>query len=87
VGNYLILILLYVVGLFKIMKKRLNHKKYIEILKKMSPEQKLLKMFELSEYSKKLFWYGLKNKYPDLADDKLKKIYLEKLIKCHNRNY
>lgn len=69
------------------MKKRPNHKKYIEILKKMSPEKKLLKMFELSEYSKKLLWYGLKNKYPDLTDKKLKEIYLERLIKCHNRNY
>ncbi len=59
----------------------------MDILKKMSSEQKLLKMFELSDYSNKLLWYGLKNKYPDLTDDKIKKIYLERLIRCHNRNY
>ncbi len=69
------------------MKKKPNHKKYMDILKKMSSEQKLLKMFELSDYSNKLLWYGLKNKYPDLTDDKIKKIYLERLIRCHNRNY
>jgi hypothetical protein len=66
---------------------KIKNKKYDSILKKMSYEEKALKMFELSEYSKKLLWFGLKNKFSELHETELKKIYIERLIKCHNRNY
>jgi hypothetical protein len=68
-------------------KKRPNHKLYIEALRKMTPEERLLKAFELSDVSKKLFLHGLRRRFPDLPEDALMKIYLERLSKCHNRNY
>lgn len=68
-------------------KPRPNHKLYLEILRKMTPEQRLLKAFELSEFSKQLFFYGLGKRFPEKSEDEIKKIYLERLDKCHNRNY
>ncbi len=53
----------------------------------MSPEARLMKSFELSEFSKSLFLQGLRKRFPDLSDDEIKKIYMERLNKCHNRNY
>lgn len=53
----------------------------------MTPEDRLLKSFELSEFSKELFLHGLRKRFPDLSDEKIKKLYLERLDKCHNRNY
>lgn len=69
------------------MKKQPNHRIYIQILRQMSPEKRLLKALELSDFAKQLFAHGLRKRFPDLADDEFKKILLERLNKCHNRNY
>ncbi|OHD14030.1 MAG: hypothetical protein A2086_06295 [Spirochaetes bacterium GWD1_27_9] len=69
------------------MKKDQNRQIYYKILKNMTPEQKLLKSFELSEYSKQLCLAGLRQKYPDLSETEIKKIYLKIVEKCHNNNY
>ena len=68
-------------------KKRPNHKLYIQTLRRMSPEARLLKAFELSEFSRELFLHGLRRRFPELSEDEIKKVYLERLEKCHNRNY
>ena len=68
-------------------KKRPNHKLYIQVLRGMSPEQRLLKAFELSEFANQLFIQGLHTRYPNLPDEDFKRIFLERLDKCHNRNY
>lgn len=64
-----------------------NHKIYIQVLRKMSPEKRLLKAFELSEFADQLFIHGLHKRYPNLPDEEFKKILMERLNKCHNRNY
>jgi len=69
------------------LKKQPNHKKYIQILRKMTPEERLMKAFELSELSKQLFIHGLRKRFPDLDEKEFKKLLLERLEKCHNRNY
>ncbi len=68
-------------------KKRPNHKIYIQVLRKMSPEKRLIKSFELSEFAKQLFIHGLHKRFPHLQDEEFKKILLKRLDKCHNRNY
>ncbi|HHT9109845.1 MAG TPA: hypothetical protein ACFYDZ_01645 [Candidatus Brocadiaceae bacterium] len=68
-------------------KKHPNHRLYIQALRRMSPEQRLLKAFELSQFSNDLFIHGLRRRFPDLTDNAIKEIYLERLNKCHNRNY
>jgi hypothetical protein len=63
------------------------HKVYIEVLRNMSPEHRLLKAFELSEFTKQLFIHGLRKRFPDLSEEEFRKLLLERLDKCHNRNY
>jgi len=68
-------------------KKLPNHKIYLQVLRQMSPENRLLKAFELSEFTRQLFIHGLHERFPNLSDEEFKKILLERLDKCHNRNY
>lgn len=68
-------------------KKRPNHRVYLTILRKMTPEQRLLKAFELSEFSRRIFRDGLHKRFPGQSEADIQKIYLERLNKCHNRNY
>ena len=68
-------------------KKRPNHKLYIQVLRRMSPQQRLLKAFELSEFARQLFIRGLHERFPDLPSADFQEILLERLAKCHNKNY
>ncbi len=63
------------------------HRVYIQVLRNMSPEERLLKAFELSEFTKQLFIYGLRKRFPDLSEEEFRKLLLDRLNKCHNRNY
>ncbi len=53
----------------------------------MTPAQRLEKAFALSEQSKRLFLARLRARFPDLSDRDLHRLALERLAKCHNRNY
>jgi hypothetical protein len=68
-------------------KERPNHALYIRALRRMSPQTRLMKAFELTEFSRRLFLQGLRRRFPDLSDGELHRVYLERLVKCHNRNY
>ena len=68
-------------------KPRPNHRIYIEVLRRMTVEQKLQRVFELSEMVNSLFREGLRKRFPDASEEELHRIYLERLEKCHNRNY
>ena len=63
------------------------HKIQIEILRRMTPEQRLEQAFDLSEFTRALFRHGLRKQYPDLSEQEFQKLYLERMEKCHNRNY
>ena len=64
-----------------------NHEIYIKALRNMTPEQRLQKAFELTEFSKELFKHGLRKRFPDLSEEEFEKLYLERLELCHNRKY
>jgi hypothetical protein len=68
-------------------KPRPNHRLTIEVLRRMTPAQKLAKVFELSAFARNLFKHGLRRRFPDLTDDEFHKLFLARLEKCHNRNY
>jgi len=68
-------------------KPRPNHQLYLRVLARMTPDERLRKAFELSQMAKDLFRRGLRKRFPDLSDEARKRIYLERLAKCHNRNY
>ena len=69
------------------LKERLNHKIYIQVLRQMSPEKRLLKAFELSEFTRQLFIHGLRRRFPHLSGEEFQKVLLKRIDKCHNRNY
>lgn len=66
-------------------KARPNHQLYLQALRRLTPEQRLLKAFELTEMSRALFRDGLRIRFPEASHDELERIYLERLEKCHNR--
>jgi hypothetical protein len=69
------------------LKKRPNHAMYIRILQRMTPEERLLKAFELSEFARELWISGLRKRFPGLNEADLRARILERLQKCHNRSY
>jgi hypothetical protein len=68
-------------------KNKPNHKLYIQLLRQMSPEEKLQKVFASSDFSRQLFIHGLRQRFPHLPEEDFRKLLLERLDKCHNRNY
>jgi len=66
-------------------KPRPNHQLYLEALRRLTPEQRLLKAFELTEMSRELFRAGLRQRFPEADEAELQRIYLERLEQCHNR--
>ncbi len=68
-------------------KPQPNHQIYLEVLRRMTPEQRLLKAFDLTAFCKAVFRDGLRKRFPDVTPQEFHKIYLSRLEKCHNRNY
>jgi len=68
-------------------KKHPNHALYLKALRRMTAEERLQKSFELSAFCRRLFLEGLRKRFPNMPDAELKRVYLERLNKCHNRNY
>lgn len=68
-------------------KPRRNHRIYLEALRRMTPEQRLLKAFELSEMTRELFRRGLRERFPDLSEQELHQLFLKRIATCHNRNW
>ena len=68
-------------------KSRPNQQPYLQTLRGMTPEQRLLKAFELSELSHDLLRAGIRRRYPDAGPDEVQRIYLERLSGCQNRAY
>jgi hypothetical protein len=68
-------------------KQRPNHERYIEVLRRMTPEARLLKAFELSDFTKQVFREGLRRTFPEATDKQIHQLMLDRLSKCHNRNY
>lgn len=68
-------------------KPRPHHHVYLKALRSMSPQQRLYKAMELSDAARHLFREGLRHRFPHLGERELHRLYLERLDKCHNRNY
>jgi hypothetical protein len=68
-------------------KPQPNRQIYVAALRRMTPEQRLLKAFELGDLSRDLMREGLRRRFPDAAEDQLRAIYLERLERCHNRRF
>lgn len=69
------------------MKPRPNHGRYILVLRCMTPEERLEKAFELSEFARALFLHGLEKRFPDRSPEALRRLVRDRLQKCHNGNF
>ena len=65
-------------------KNRPNHRQYLQILRRMSPEQRLQKAFELSDFSKALFVHGLRRRFTDLSPEEFSRVLRSRLERCRN---
>ncbi len=68
-------------------KPRPNHQQSLQILRSMTPQQKLAQVFKLNKRTLKLFRTGLRRRFPDLDAAAFEKVYLQMRERCHNRNY
>jgi hypothetical protein len=64
-----------------------KHREHIEALRRMTPEERLLKAFELSESAKAQILRELRRMHPDLSDKSLMKIYVERTVKPDKMDY
>lgn len=69
------------------MKSNPNHRLYLETLRRMTPEERVRKAFELTEFARELFRAGLRRRFPEGTESELHALYLQRLEKCSNRNY
>lgn len=67
------------------MKQRPNHRIYLELLRRLSPEDRLRKAFELSDLARALFRQGLRSRFPNLSEDDLHRLYLDRLARSRDR--
>jgi DNA-binding PadR family transcriptional regulator len=64
-----------------------NQREYLKALRAMTPDERLRKAFELTELGRTLFREGLRRLHPRMAEDELRRLYLDKIAKCHNKTY
>ncbi len=69
------------------LKPKPNRSKYFDVLRRMTPAQRLAKAMELSELGKQLFLHGLRRRFPDADESQIRALCLERIARCHNRNY
>lgn len=67
-------------------KPRPNHALYLEALRRLTPEQRLLKSFELTELTHELLRAGLRRRFPEADEAELQRLYLERPATCRNRH-
>lgn len=65
-------------------KPQPNRQRYLEVLRSMTPQQKLAKAFELTELARSLLRAGLRQQFPELSEEELHQVYLERLAKCRD---
>lgn len=68
-------------------KAQPNRAIYLETLRRMTPEQRLAKAFELTDMSREALRAGLRQRFPDATDEELHAIYLERLARCQGKDF
>ena len=66
---------------------KLNRALYVEALRNMSPERRLLKAFELTDMTRELLKTGLAQCHPSASTRQLERLYLERLERCRSRTF
>jgi len=69
------------------LRTRSGHEPYLRALRAMGPVARLKRAFELSEFTRALFREGLRKRFPSMSEADRHRLYLDRMAKCHNRNY
>jgi hypothetical protein len=64
---------------------RPNRRVHIETLRRMTPERRLAKAFELSDMTREALRAGLAQRYPDATPQELTAMVIERLGRCRER--
>jgi hypothetical protein len=54
-----------------------NHQLYMQVLKRMTPSERLKKAFEPTELKKRLLLYFISKKYPEKTKEEVMKMFIE----------
>ena len=57
------------------------------VLRRMTPELRLAKAFELGEMGRELLRAGLRLRHPGATEEEIRALELQEVVRCHNRNY
>ena len=68
-------------------KPQPNHARYIQSLREMTEEERLLRAFEMTESALDTFRDNLRELFPDLSEHDFNVLYRKRLDLCHNRNW
>ena len=63
-----------------------NRKKYIEILQKMTGEERVRIAFDLYEFAKNVMIEGIKAQHPGITTEEIQKEVVRRMMRCHRRN-
>lgn len=63
-----------------------NRKQYIEILQRMTGEERVRIAFELFEMAKSIMIEGMKAQNPDIKPEEIQKEVVRRMMRCHKRN-
>jgi hypothetical protein len=69
------------------LKSKPERRMYLDALRRMTPGQRLAKAMELSELGKRLLLHGLRKRFPAVDEQQIHAMYLDRIARCHNRNY
>jgi hypothetical protein len=67
------------------LKAQPNRRIYVEVLRRMAPEERLSKAFELSDMTREALRAGLAQRYPDATPQELTAMVIERLDRCRRR--
>lgn len=62
-----------------------NRRLYIEVLRSMTPDQRLRKAFELTALTRKLARAGVVRQNPSLGSDEIDRLTRDRIMQWHNR--
>jgi len=66
--------------------KEPNRKQYIEILRKMTGEERVRIAFELFEMAKNIMIEGIKAQNPDFTQEEIQQEVVRRMMLCHRMN-
>ncbi len=67
------------------LKKQPNRALYIDALRRMGPESRLAKAFELSEMTREAVRSGLRQRHPEKTTDEIEALVRERIERCRKR--